>query len=131
MKKPSPEYDHWMEHDIAYWRFVETEDVELAVSAQKGFMSGVLGLGRLHSIEGKSSSSFAQVVSRLMDPVADNGRIEHAVKWYLDKVKDLLVRHAESEKAAGKSIDYAVPKAQSDAAEEDELCKLVGPECEW
>ena len=54
MIKPSPEYDHWMEHDIAYWRFVETEDVELAVNAQKGFMSGVLGLGRLHSIEGIS-----------------------------------------------------------------------------
>lgn len=58
MKKPSAEYDHWMEHDIAYWRFVETEDVELAVSAQKGFMTGVLGRGRLHSIEGKWCSSF-------------------------------------------------------------------------
>jgi hypothetical protein len=52
MEKPSPEYDHWMEHDIAYWRLVETEDVELAVNAQKGFKSGVLGLGRLHSLEG-------------------------------------------------------------------------------
>ncbi|KIW69315.1 hypothetical protein PV04_05197 [Phialophora macrospora] len=107
MKKPSPEYDHWMEHDIAYWRFVETEDVELAVNAQKGFKSGVLGLGRLHSIE------------------------EHAVKWYLDKVKDALVRHAESEKAQGRNIDYAIPQAQSDAAQEDELCKLVGPEYDW
>lgn len=71
------------------------------------------------------------MISRPTYAVANNDRIEHAVKWYLDKVKDLLVRHAEAEKAAGKSIDYAVPKAQSDAAEEDELCKLVGPECEW
>jgi len=107
MKKPSAEYDHWMQHDIAYWRFVETEDVELAVSAQKGFKSGVLGLGRLHPVE------------------------EHAVKWYLDKVKDVLVRHAESEKAECRNIDYAIPKAQSDAAQEDELCKLVGREYEW
>lgn len=44
-----------MEHDIAYWRFVETEDVELAVSAQKGFKNGVLGIGRLHSVEGETS----------------------------------------------------------------------------
>ncbi|EXJ73441.1 uncharacterized protein A1O5_03201 [Cladophialophora psammophila CBS 110553] len=107
MQKPSPEYDHWMEHDIGYWRFVEIEDVELAVNAQKGFKSGVLGLGRLHSIE------------------------EHAVKWYLDKVRAVLVGHAEAEKAAGKNIDYSVPQAQSEAAEQDELCKLVGPEYEW
>jgi hypothetical protein len=59
MQKPSPEYDHWMEHDIAYWRFVETEDVELAVNAQKGFNSGVLGLGRLHPVEGESLTCFA------------------------------------------------------------------------
>jgi hypothetical protein len=56
MKKPSAEYEHWLEHDIAYWRFVETEDVELAVNAQKGFRNGVLGTGRLHSVEGESSS---------------------------------------------------------------------------
>ena len=54
MQKPSAEYDHWMEQDITYWRFVETQDVELAVSAQKGFKSGVLGLGRLHPVEGMS-----------------------------------------------------------------------------
>jgi hypothetical protein len=107
MQKPSPEYDHWMKEDIAYWRLVETEDVELAVNAQKGFKNGVLGLGRLHSVQ------------------------EHAVKWYLDKVQDILVRHAELEKAEGKNIDYAVPKPQSDAVEEDQLCKLMGPEYEW
>lgn len=62
MPKPGPEYDHWMEHDIAYWRFVETEDVELAVNAQKGFNNGVLGLGRLHSIEGKYRTSWKELV---------------------------------------------------------------------
>lgn len=55
MSKPSPEYDQWMAHDIAYWRFVETEDVELAVNAQKGFKTGVLGRGRLHSVQGTRS----------------------------------------------------------------------------
>jgi len=58
MQKPSAEYDHWMNHDIAYWRFVETEDVELAVNAQKGFKTGVLGIGRLHSVEGKFTNSY-------------------------------------------------------------------------
>lgn len=58
MQKPSAEYDHWMNHDIAYWRFVETEDVELAVNAQKGFKTGVLGVGRLHSVEGKFTNSY-------------------------------------------------------------------------
>ena len=57
--------------------------------------------------------------------------IEHAVKWYLDKVGDMLVRHAEMEKVESKNIDYAIPKAQSDAVEADALCKLVGPEYEW
>ena len=33
MKKPSKEYDEWMDTDIKYWRCVETEDVELAVKA--------------------------------------------------------------------------------------------------
>lgn len=56
---------------------------------------------------------------------------EHAVKWYLDKVRDILVQHAEREKAGGKNIDYAIPKAQADAVEQDALCKLVGPEHEW
>lgn len=41
------------------------------------------------------------------------------------------MRHAELEKAEGKSIDYAIPKVQSDAVEADELCRLVGPEVEW
>jgi hypothetical protein len=64
---------------------------------------------------------------------ADQNRrpIEHAVKWYLDKVRAILVEHAESEKAAGKNIDFAIPKAQAEAAEQDELCKLVGPETDW
>jgi hypothetical protein len=53
------------------------------------------------------------------------------VKWYLDKVRDVLVPHAELEKTQGKNIDYAIPQAQSEAAEADSLCKLVGPEYEW
>ncbi|RFU28649.1 hypothetical protein B7463_g7676, partial [Scytalidium lignicola] len=52
VKKPSAEYDHWMEHDIAYWRFVEIEDVQLAEAAQKGFNNGILGKGRLHPVQG-------------------------------------------------------------------------------
>jgi hypothetical protein len=51
--KPSPQYDHWMSHEIEYWRVVETEDVVLAVDAQKGFMRGVLGKGRIHPTQGK------------------------------------------------------------------------------
>ena len=52
LQKPSEEYDRWKEHDIGYWRFVEVEDVELAVAAQKGFMNGVLSKGRLHPVQG-------------------------------------------------------------------------------
>ena len=37
---------------VGYWRFVEVEDVELAVAAQKGFINGVLGKGRLHPVQG-------------------------------------------------------------------------------
>lgn len=88
-------------------RYVEIEDVELAVNAQKGFKNGVLGLGRLHPVQ------------------------EHAVLWYSDKVRDILVKHAEMEKREGRNVDYAIPKAQSDAVEADQLCKLVGPEFDW
>lgn len=107
VSKPSPEYDHWMQHDINYWRFVETEDVELAVSAQKGFSNGILGKGRLHSVQ------------------------EHAVKWYQDKVRKALTEHAEMEKELGKAVDYSVPAKQREYDESDPVCKLVGPEIEW
>lgn len=50
--KTSKKHDEWMAEDIAYWRLIETEDVELAVDAQKGFMNGVLGRGRLHPTQG-------------------------------------------------------------------------------
>jgi hypothetical protein len=53
IQKPSEEYDKWMAHEIAYWRLVEKEDVELAVDAQKGFMNGVLAKGRLHPTQGE------------------------------------------------------------------------------
>lgn len=54
--KPSTEYDEWMAKDVGYWRFVEVEDIELAVAAQRGFMNGVLGRGRLHSVQGELRS---------------------------------------------------------------------------
>ena len=52
MKGEGKEYEEWKEQDVGYWRFVEREDVELAVAAQKGFMNGVLGKGRLHPVQG-------------------------------------------------------------------------------
>lgn len=39
-----------MEHDIADWRLVESEDVELVANVQKGYENGVLGLGRLYGL---------------------------------------------------------------------------------
>jgi hypothetical protein len=107
MAKPSKEYDKWMDTDIAYWRFVETEDVELAVKAQTGFKNGVLGRGRLHSVE------------------------EHAVKWYQDKVRDVLVQYAELEKREGWNADYAIPREQREYEEGDRLCGLLGKEFDW
>jgi hypothetical protein len=56
--KPSDEYGGWLEKDVGYWRFVEVEDVELAVAAQRGFNTGVLGRGRLHPVQGEFSSCF-------------------------------------------------------------------------
>ena len=47
------------------------------MKAQTGFKNGVLGRGRLHSVE------------------------EHVVKWYQDKVRDVLVQYAELEKREG------------------------------
>lgn len=110
--KPSPEHGRWMNDEIAYWRKVEVEDIELSEAAQRGFSSGVLGRGRLHSQQ------------------------EHAIKWYLDKVGDILVEHAELEKKEGRNIDWSVPESQREGVlsiddKGDKLCKLVGPEFEW
>ncbi|KKY13642.1 putative iron-sulfur cluster-binding rieske family domain protein [Phaeomoniella chlamydospora] len=102
-----PIHDEWMEHEIAYWRLVEKEDVELAIDAQKGFRNGVLARGRLHSVE------------------------EHAVKWYQDKVRGTLIKHTEMERQEGKIVDYAIPEQQRNADQDDELCRLMGPEFEW
>lgn len=104
--RPSPQFDVW-EEEVRYWRFVESEDVELAVAAQQGFTNGILGKGRIHPTQ------------------------EHAVKWYQDKVKDILSRHAELEQREGKNIDYAIPQAQSTYEEGDTLCKIMGPEYEF
>jgi len=46
-------------------------------------------------------------------------------------VQELLVRHAEREKAEGRNIDFAIPRGQAEAVEADTLCKLVGAEYEW
>lgn len=105
--KPSQEYDEFMEKEIGYWRFLEVEDVELAVKAQKGFMNGVLGRGRLHPVE------------------------EHAVKWYQDKVRKTLLEHAEIEQKNGRAVNYSIPEKQREYEEEDALCKIMGPEVGW
>lgn len=54
MEKEGDEYKEWLEKEVGYWRFVEIEDVELAVAAQRGFNNGVLGKGRLHPVQGES-----------------------------------------------------------------------------
>jgi hypothetical protein len=53
------------------------------------------------------------------------------VKWYQDKVRKALVEHAVLEAKEGKNIDHSIPKEQAEYGEEDELCKLLGPEFEW
>jgi len=107
MNKPSPEYDAWMDHDIKYWRFIEVEDVQLAVSAQKGFENGILGKGRLHSVQ------------------------EHAIKWYQDKVRKSLEEHAQLEKELKMKVDFSIPQEQAAYEESDPVCKLIGPEVDW
>lgn len=104
--KPGPKYDAWMDDEISYWRFVETEDVELAVDAQRGMSSGIGNSFKVHPVQ------------------------EHAVKWYQDKVREMLQQHAEMESQEGKNIDYSQPLSQSAIAEDDPLCKLLGPEHE-
>jgi hypothetical protein len=52
MKGEGYEYEKWRKQAVGYWRCGEVEDVELAVAAQKGFINGVLGKGRLHPVEG-------------------------------------------------------------------------------
>jgi len=107
MKGEGEEYERWRKEVVGYWRFVEVEDVELAVAAQKGFINGVLGKGRLHPVQ------------------------EHAVKWYQDKVRTALTQHAEMEIKEGKAVDYSIPKEQGRFDQEDALCKMMGPEIEW
>lgn len=53
MKEDGEEHGKWLSDEVGYWRFVEKEDVELAVAAQKGFNNGVLGKGRLHPVQGE------------------------------------------------------------------------------
>jgi hypothetical protein len=57
--------------------------------------------------------------------------LEHAVKWYQEKVRKVLVEHAALEAKEGKNIDFSIPVAQSEYVEKDELCKMLGPEFEW
>lgn len=51
-------YEKWMREDVNYWRFVEAEDVQLAVGVQKGLNVGVLGKGRLHPTQGESLGGY-------------------------------------------------------------------------
>lgn len=53
MRGEGEEYGVWKKKDVGYWRFVEVEDVELAVAAQRGFNNGVMGRGRLHPVQGE------------------------------------------------------------------------------
>lgn len=53
------------------------------------------------------------------------------MKWYQDKVRKVLTEHAALEAKEGKNIDHSIPRAQSEYEEEDELCKMLGPEFEW
>ncbi|KAG4439938.1 hypothetical protein IFR05_004564 [Cadophora sp. M221] len=101
------EHERWLREEVGYWRFVEKEDVELAVAAQRGFDGGVLGRGRLHPVQ------------------------EHAIKWYQDKVRKTLLEHKEMEIKEGKIINYATPVEQGAFEDGDALCKLMGPEFEW
>ena len=53
------------------------------------------------------------------------------MKWYQDKVKKAVTEHAQLEAKEGRNIDYALPQAQAKYDQNDELCKIIGPEYEW
>ncbi|KAH9219250.1 hypothetical protein DL95DRAFT_405170 [Leptodontidium sp. 2 PMI_412] len=91
------EHERWLREEVGYWRFVEKEDVELAVAAQGGFDGGVLGRGRLPPVQ------------------------EHAVKWYQDKVRKTWLEHKEMEIKEGKIINYATLVEQAAFEEGDAL----------
>jgi hypothetical protein len=139
MVKGGKEYEKWMDETITYWRFVENEDVELAVQAQRGFSNGVLGRGRLHSVEGMHSHRSPYPGLCYHKQFLGRGKligdefltVEHAVKWYQDKVREVLVKHAELEEREGKNVDFAVPREQRQFVEEDRVCKLLGNEFDW
>ena len=58
-------------------------------------------------------------------------RIEHAVKWYQDKVRETLTEHAELETKEGRAIDYSIRKEQAAFEAADPLCQMMGPEIQW
>jgi hypothetical protein len=60
-----------------------------------------------------------------------DGKAEHAVKWYQDKVRETLTQHAEMEMREGKAVDYSIPKEQAAFEEAGPVCKIMGPEIEW
>ena len=57
--------------------------------------------------------------------------VEHAVKWYQEKVKKSVTEHARLEAKEGRNIDHSVPQEQGIHDQNDELCKIIGPEYEW
>jgi hypothetical protein len=57
--------------------------------------------------------------------------LEHAVKWYQEKVRKSLTEHAELEIKEGKAFDYSIPAKQKEFEDGDPVCKMMGPEIEW
>lgn len=100
--------------------------MELAVAAQKGFNSGVLGKGRLHPKQGLHSG-----LSLEWDKECADSKTEYAVVWYQDKVRKTLEVHLELEMKEKKMIDYSIPNDQAAFVDEDKICKMMGPKIEW
>lgn len=48
--------------------------------------------------------------------------------WYHNKLKKTMEEHLELELNEKRAVDYSIPK---DQAEEDKVCKMLGPEMEW
>lgn len=55
-------------------------------------------------------------------------KTEHAVIWYQTKPKKTMEEHLEFGLKEKMTIDYSIPRDQAD---EDKVCKILGPELEW
>ena len=92
---------------------------------RKGLWVGFWGRGEfiLHKVFQTAPTNEADIWADLW--------VEHAVKWYQDKIRKVLIDHAALETKEGKNIDYSIPEEQSEYQETDDLCKMLGPEFEW